>query len=154
MQLVAPPDSHDWVALTEGILPAVEAIAFLQDPRAGGIDIFLGTTRQWTGDKETTELSYECFAPLALKEMQTLLKTARERWSVIRACIFHRTGVVPPAEASVLIGVSTPHRKDAFEATRFLIDTLKVQVPIWKREHYADGSTEWVQGSDPPSVSD
>ena len=142
----------DWVELTEAEIPVDRAIRFLQHPGAGGIDVFLGTTRQWTRDKETTELSYECYRPMALKEMGALLEKARGRWPIVKACILHRLGVVPPAEASVFIGVSTPHRKDAFEACRFLIDELKIQVPIWKKEHYTDGSTEWVQGSSPPDV--
>ena len=74
------------------------------------------------------------------------------RWPVERVCLLHRLGIVPPAEASVVVGVATPHRADAFAACRFLIDTLKQQVPIWKREVYADGSTEWVEGSAPPTV--
>ena len=142
----------DWVDLTDELISYDAAIQFLHDPRAGGIDVFLGTTRQWTGEKETAELRYECYAPMAKKEMTALLQTARSRWDIIKACMLHRLGVVPVAEASVLIGVSTPHRDDAFKACRYLIDRLKVQVPIWKREFYTDGSTEWVQGSMPPQV--
>ena len=141
----------DWVALTHEVIPYDAVLDFLHDPRAGAVDVFFGTTRRWTADRETVELSYECYAPMALSEMNTLLREARAQWDVVRACIIHRLGVVPPAEASVVIGVSTPHRKDAFEACRFLIDRLKVQVPIWKKEHYADGTTDWVQGTTPPN---
>jgi molybdopterin synthase catalytic subunit len=67
-----------------------------------------------------------------------------ERWSLTRAALVHRTGPVPLTEASVIVGVSSPHRDDAFEACRWLIDTLKTEVPIWKKERYADGRSEWV----------
>ena len=120
---------------------------FLYDNRAGGVDIFVGITREWTGNKQTTNLSYECYEPMALKEMKILLDEAIDRWPIVKACMLHRVGVVPAAHPSVLIGVSTPHRKDAFEACRFLIDQLKIQVPIWKKEIYSDGTEEWVDPS-------
>jgi molybdopterin synthase catalytic subunit len=142
----------DWIVIQQEPLDAGEAARFLYDPRAGGVDLFCGTTRQWTRDKETLELSYECYEPMALKEMHNLVHAAREQWSIEKACMLHRLGIVPVAEASVIIGVSTPHRDDAFHACRFLIDQLKVQVPIWKREYYADGTTEWVQGSSMPDL--
>lgn len=119
---------------------------FLYTAEAGGVSVFVGTTRRWTDGRETVELEYECYEAMALKEMEQLADRAQERWPVRRICLVHRLGVVPVAEASVIVGVSTPHRAEAFEACRFLIDTLKQQVPIWKREVYADGTTEWVQG--------
>ena len=147
-----------WVALEEEVLDMNKVTSFLYDAKAGGVDIFAGTTRQWTNkegeEKETVELSYECYPPMALKEMRALLQEAVERWPVVKACLIHRLGVVPVGEASVIIGVSTPHRVAAFEACRYLIDRLKIQVPIWKKEHYADGETEWVQGKARPEVRD
>ncbi|WP_457653938.1 molybdenum cofactor biosynthesis protein MoaE [Rhodocaloribacter sp.] len=140
------------IRLVHDPIDVAEAAAFLADPRAGGLDLFIGTTRRWTGDAETLELSYECYAPMAMKEMRRLVEEAMTRWPLVRACIRHRLGTVPVAEASVLIGVAAPHRADAFEACRFLIDRLKRQVPIWKRETYADGRLEWVQGERPPDL--
>lgn len=148
------PNESDWVAIQHDVLDAGAASRFLYHPKAGGVDLFCGTTRQWTRGKETVELSYECYKPMAMKEMQALIEKARAQWPVQKACMLHRLGVVPVAEPSVIIGVSTPHRSAAFEACRFLIDQLKVQVPIWKREHYADGSTEWVQGNALPELPD
>lgn len=135
-----------WLCLQEAPLDVAAAVAFLQTPRAGGIDVFLGTTRQWTGAAETVQLAYEAYAPMALRVMGNLVETARQQWPVLKAVLWHRFGVVPVAEASVLIGVATPHRAEAFAACRYLIDALKQDVPIWKREHYADGRTEWVAG--------
>lgn len=140
--------------LQEAVLDLPAAAEFLATPAAGGIDIFIGTTRRWTGEDETVRLEYECYEPMALKEIGQLLAAATERWPVLKAVVFHRLGVVPVSEASVIIGVATAHRAAAFEACRYLIDRLKVQVPIWKREVYADGRTEWVQGSQAPEISE
>ena len=148
----AGKDDKTWVALTHDILDLNAVAQFLYHPRAGGVDIFAGTTRQWTGDQQTVELSYECYEAMALKEMQALVDEAVEKWPVVRGCLLHRLGVVPVAEASVIIGIATPHRGDAFDACRFLIDQLKIQVPIWKKEHYADGNTEWVMGKNKPEI--
>lgn len=118
----------------------------LHDTRAGGINIFIGTTRQWTDTRETVQLAYDCYEPMALKEMHRIADLAIEQWPICQLTLIHRVGTVPAGEASVFVGVATPHRKEAFAAARFLIDTLKEEVPIWKREHYADGTEEWIQG--------
>ena len=116
---------------------------FLAQAQGGGIAIFGGTTRRITGDRVTRELSYEAHYSMALKEMRRLAEEASSRWDTLRIGILHRTGVVPVSDASVLIGVATRHRGPAFEAARFLIDELKVSVPIWKKEHFEDGSVQW-----------
>ena len=128
------------------------AFSFLQTEEAGGMGLFVGTTRRWTQDRETVRLEYDCYEAMAEKELDRLSREAQQRWPTKRICILHRLGIVPLAEASVVVGVATPHRADAFEACRFLIDALKQQVPIWKKEVYADGRTEWISGHAPPSV--
>ncbi len=138
-----------WIHLGEAPLDLAAADAFLRTERAGGIDLFLGTTRRWTDGRETVRLAYDAYAPMAAQTMRTLADDAAARWPVLKSCVLHRLGEVPAGEASVLIGVACAHRDAAFAACRWLIDTLKQQVPIWKREHYADGSTEWVQGQTP-----
>jgi len=140
------------IHLQQGALDVAAAFSFLQTPKAGGVALFVGTTRQWTGDRETVRLEYDCYDAMALRELDMLAEEAGRRWPVERLSVLHRLGVVPPAEASVIVGVATPHRADAFEACRFLIDTLKRQVPIWKREVYADGRTEWIDGTSPPAI--
>lgn len=145
-----------WIALRHQPISVDDVFAFLQTPKAGGVNLFVGTTRQWTAGKETARLAYESYPPMALKEMARLADEAGARWPVCKVSLHHRLGEVPPTEASVIIGVATPHRADAFAACRFLIDALKSHVPIWKREVYADGSEEWVEsawpadGSEPP----
>jgi molybdopterin synthase catalytic subunit len=134
-----------WLRLLTTTLPVADAVSFLQTPDAGGLALFLGTTRRWTEDRETLALYYEAYEPMALAEMGRLSDEAFRRWPVRRLCLWHRLGEVPPAEISVLIGVATPHRAEAFEACRYLIDALKRQVPIWKRETLSDGHQIWVE---------
>jgi molybdopterin synthase catalytic subunit len=141
-----------WIELQKRPLSVNEAAHFLYTPAAGGVDMFIGTTRQWTDEKETLKLEYECYPAMARSEIEGIVAEAQRRWPVKRVCVLHRLGEVPVAEASVIIGVATPHRAEAFTATRYLIDTLKQQVPIWKREVYTDGETEWVEGDRPPSI--
>jgi molybdopterin synthase catalytic subunit len=89
-------------------------------------------------------LDYEAYAPLAQKEGRRIVKEARERFPITDARCVHRTGSLSLGDIAVWIAVSAGHRAAAFEACRFLIDEMKARLPIWKREHYADGSTEWV----------
>jgi molybdopterin synthase catalytic subunit len=133
-----------WIDLSAQPLDTGAVMKFLVDERAGGINVFVGTTRRWTRGRETRELQYEAYEPMAVREMERLAKGATERWPTSGICILHRLGVVPISEASVIIGVATGHRDAAFAACRFLIDGLKQEVPIWKREVYADGTVEWV----------
>lgn len=139
-----------WVQLSREPIDIAEAYQFLQTPAAGGLALFIGTTRQWISGQETLSLTYEGYESMALKEMHRLLDVAVNRWPIHRACLLHRLGEVPLAEASVLVGIATSHRPEAFEACRYLIDQLKVQVPIWKQERLADGQKIWVEGADLP----
>ena len=135
-----------WLCIQEHVLDLAAIAAFLSTPRVGGIDVFIGTTRQWTGQRETLGLSYECYPAMALKEMGRIARMASECWKLERVALHHRLGPVPAGEASVILAAASAHRADAFEACRFLIDILKKDVPIWKKEHFADGTQEWVQG--------
>lgn len=142
--MVAESDTV-WTALGDAPLAVGEAYAFLTTPDAGGVAVFVGTTRRWTEGRETERLRYEAYEPMARAELDRLAAEAMERWPVLRCCVLHRLGEVPVAEASVIVGVATAHRGEAFEACRWLVDTLKEHVPIWKREVFADGTEEWVR---------
>lgn len=112
--------------------------------RAGAIVLFLGTTREFTGQRRTESLDYECYPLMAEKQMAELETEARRKWPIVECAIVHRLGHLKLGEASVAIAVSSPHRRDAFEAGQWLIDRLKEIVPIWKKENWADGKSEWV----------
>ncbi|HUN64712.1 MAG TPA: molybdenum cofactor biosynthesis protein MoaE [Bacteroidota bacterium] len=117
----------------------------VRDPGAGGIDIFLGTTRKTSGGKEVIALEYEAYEPMALQKFHELAAEASGKWRLRKVTIVHRTGRVAVGDISVAIAVAAVHRAEAFEACRWLIDGLKKYAPIWKKELYRDGS-EWVDG--------
>lgn len=116
----------------------------VQSPVAGAVVLFLGTTREVTHGRGTNSLDYEAYPEMAERKLAELESEARRRWPVIECCVVHRLGHLLPGEASVAVAVSTAHRDDAFNAGRWLIDTIKQEVPIWKRENWADGTTDWV----------
>jgi molybdopterin synthase catalytic subunit len=117
---------------------------------AGATVLFLGTTREMTGELRTQSLVYEAYETMARQKMAELADEARRRWPLTGCAIVHRLGHLELREASVAIAVSSPHRQDAFEAGKWLIDTLKEVVPIWKQENWADGTCEWVHPGQPP----
>lgn len=112
--------------------------------RAGAVCLFLGTVRELTGDRRTASLDYQAYPEMARKTLERLEREARARWPVEELAIVHRVGHLELGAVSVAVAVSSPHRRDAFEACQWLIDTLKEVVPIWKQENWADGTSEWV----------
>ncbi len=132
------------INLTNEPIDVATLVSRASHPEAGAVVLFLGTTRELTVGRRTVALDYEAYDSMARQKLAELEAEARRRWPVIECIVVHRLGRVPPAEASVAIAVSTPHRADAFAAGQWLIDSLKQGVPIWKREQWADGATEWV----------
>ncbi len=110
----------------------------------GAVVTFLGTVRDLTKDQITLALDYEAYPAMAEKKMADIERETRARWPVGEMAMVHRLGHLDVGEVSVAVAVSCPHRAEAFEACRFAIDRLKELVPIWKKENWADGSTEWV----------
>lgn len=132
------------IELTDAPIDAERIRHAVTSPTCGAIVLFLGTTRQFTDAKETFTLSYSAYAPMAQSQMEKLSAQAQARWPVEKCAIAHRLGEVPIGEASVAVAVSSPHRRDAFEAASWLMDRLKELVPVWKKEHWANGGTDWV----------
>ncbi len=142
------------VEITRTTIDIQRLITFVTTPETGGIDIFIGSTRNHSGGRKVLALEYESYEPMALNVMQSLEADTHKRWPLQRIAIVHRIGKIAIGEASVVIAVSSAHRKEAFEACRFIIDELKKIVPIWKREYFADGSVEWSgQSAMPTPVS-
>ncbi len=110
----------------------------------GAAVVFLGTVRDLTGERVTVALDYEAYPGMAEKKMAEIEADTRRRWPVGDMVLEHRLGRLDVGEVSVAVAVSCPHRGDAFEACRHAIDRLKELVPIWKKENWADGTTEWV----------
>lgn len=132
------------IQLTHDRIDPAALLASVQSTDAGAVVLFLGTVRELTGELRTLRLSYDAYAPMAEKELISLAAEARRNWPVIGLAIVHRLGDLELGEISVAVAVSCPHRREAFAAGQFLIDELKVRVPIWKQEHWADGRTEWI----------
>ena len=132
------------IEICEGPIDHAALTERVRSDQAGAVCTFLGTVREMTGGRRTTSLEYQAYPEMALKQMAHLEAEARSRWPVIEAAIVHRVGHLGLGDISVVVAVSCPHRGQAFEACRWLIDTLKEVVPVWKKEVWADGSEEWV----------
>src|SRR3954462_12284173 len=139
--------NDDWIDILPTPLPTAQAIEFVSDARAGGIALFLGTTRAEKNaqGQELQSLDYEAYLEMAVPQLQTLAQASRSQWPIVKQVILHRTGRVELSQPSVLIAVASPHRHEAFAACRFLIDAIKADVAIWKKEIWSDGSGTWVQ---------
>ena len=119
------------------------AIDWIMSTESGSIDVFIGTVRNATKGKKVIRLEFEAYEPMALAEIDKILKRAFEQWPVQKILVHHRTGVLEVGEVPVIIAVSAAHRAAVFEACRYIIDTLKQTVPIWKKEIFEDGEV-WV----------
>jgi molybdopterin synthase catalytic subunit len=148
--LVLPPESGDWIAVTTEALPTEVATAWATTESAGAVVVFLGVVRDHSDGRDgVSGITYEAYEEEAVSRLAAVAAEARRQWPVIeRLALLHRIGDLALSEASVAVVASSPHRPEAFEASRFCIDTLKETVPIWKREHWADGS-DWGTSSQP-----
>lgn len=131
------------VGLTRQPIDAAALVASVNDPRGGAVMLFCGTVREHSRDRHVQFLEYEAYQALAEREMRRIAEEAARRWPVLHLAAVHRLGHLNVGETSVAIAVSAPHRADAFAAARFVIDTLKQTVPIWKKEVWGDGE-EWI----------
>lgn len=134
--------------VTSKPLQLEQANAFLVQPWCGAQAYFVGTVRSPNQGKKINFIDYEAYPNMANNIMQDAANCARERFGDLRIFIQHRTGKLLPAEASILIGVASPHRRAALEACDFLIEYLKIHIPVWKNEQDEDGQ-KWVDGSTP-----
>jgi molybdopterin synthase catalytic subunit len=119
----------------------------LRDSRAGAFAAFEGLVRDHSGGRAVLTLEYDAFVPLAEKEGNRILGEAKARFGVAAAAVAHRTGRLAPGDLAVWVGVIAAHRGPAFDACRFIMDELKLRVPIWKRERYADGASAWINSA-------
>lgn len=132
-------------SISELPLNAEALLSKVLDSDHGASLVFVGTTREMTGDQRTTALHYEAYVPMALAKLQEIGREVRKRWNA-HCAISHRTGLVGLKEASVIIAVSAPHRDTCYEASRFAIEMLKASVPVWKKDINESGE-QWL-GSD------
>ena len=138
------------VVLTREPIDRDALVASLQQPADGAVVVFDGIVRDNTRGRKTLYLDYEAYEEMALPEMQKLAREAAERFAIDRVGMVHRLGRLEIGESSIVIVVTSAHRAAAFDACRWLIDTLKRTVPVWKKEHFADGAV-WTDGEPFPA---
>jgi molybdopterin synthase catalytic subunit len=134
------------VLLTDVALDPQQAADAVMTDANGAYVLFVGVVRNHARGRNVTGITYDVYKPLAARQMARIVEQVRERFGVSCA-ILHRFGYLAVGEASVVVCVASPHRADAFGACRWAIDTLKADVPIWKKEHATDG-TFWIEGDD------
>lgn len=135
------------IRVTADPLDPAEAVASVTDPAAGGTCVFLGTVRNRSEAGAVKGLTYEAWEELALARLEELGEELFDSWPVRKVALWHRTGELGIGEVSVIVACSAAHRAEAFEACRRGIERLKDDVPIWKKEHLADGDAHWVMGA-------
>jgi molybdopterin synthase catalytic subunit len=135
----------DSFAITFAPLSLEEVYALVDHPGNGAIALMSGTVRNQTEGRPVVALEYQAYEPMAVKVFEQIAAEIRTQWpEVNRVVMHHRTGRLEIGEISVLVAVGCPHRSEAFAACRYAIDTLKHNAPIWKKEHWSDGSSSWV----------
>jgi molybdopterin synthase catalytic subunit len=132
------------LTISSGPIDPEELRRHLFDPAAGGYCAFEGWVRNENDGHKVLRLEYEAYEPLAVSEGETILREAKQRFPHLQAHCVHRSGLLEIGECAVWVGVSAPHRDEAFQACRYIIDQVKVRLPIWKKEHYVDGNSGWV----------
>jgi molybdopterin synthase catalytic subunit len=147
----------DFQLTDRAIEPAI-LLAKLDDVSAGACVTFEGRVRSQNEGQKVEALDYEAYAPLAEKEGKRIIGEARAKFPIIVAACVHRTGCLALGDVAVWVAVTAAHRAAAFEACRYIIDEIKARLPIWKKEHYAGGATEWINcatrgsgGAGPPN---
>lgn len=130
----------------------IDPAALLRDTVAssdGAALLFWGVVRDEHDGRPVAHLEYEAYAPMAEAKLREIADEARARWATGEIAVVHRVGRLEVGEASVAIVVASPHRAEAYEASRYVIEELKRRVPVWKREGYVDGESAWVPGFTP-----
>jgi molybdopterin synthase catalytic subunit len=131
------------IKITEKHIDVQKVVDTVSSLGAGALNVFIGTVRNNAHGKNVLWLEYEAYETMAVGEIRKIIDEASHRWPLLGWAISHRIGTLKPGEVSVVVAVSTPHRKESFEACEYIINTLKERAPIWKKEVFEDGE-EWV----------
>jgi len=123
-----------------------------QTPQAGAVLIFCGDVRNHSQKKDVSFLQYEAHEKMALKQISKIIKKAQQKWELHKVEVIHRLGKLAVTDCSIAIAVSTSHRHEAYEASRYIIDTIKHCVPIWKKENFINGISNWSEGCEATSI--
>ncbi len=129
--------------LVDGPIDTERVVAAVSGPSRGAVVVFLGTVRDHHAGRPVEKLTYSAYRIMALEGLRRIVADLEASGKDLRVAIVHRLGEVPVGEPSVVIAVASPHRAAAYEASRTALERLKAEIPIWKREHYADGGAAW-----------
>jgi molybdopterin synthase catalytic subunit len=138
--------------LTRDALSVDQLVAEVAASTFGGTCVFLGTVRNGPDEHGVTAIEYSAYEEMVDAEFSRLLADARSRWPEARIAVRHRLGTIPVGEASIAIVAAAPHRAQAFEACRYVIEGVKQRIPVWKKELRVDGSEVWVDPSGRPTA--
>jgi len=134
---------QNMIKITEKSIDVKKIIDTVSSLSAGALNVFIGTVRNNANGKNVLWLEYEAYETMAVSQIRKIIDDASHRWPLLGWAVSHRIGTLKPGEVSVVVAVSTPHRKDSFEACQFIIDSVKEIAPIWKKEVFEDGE-EWI----------
>ncbi len=135
-----------WDINNKAINPAA-AIKYVTTSRNGAETIFIGTVRDHNLGRKVVGVSYDVFETLAIKTIKTICAEAQQQWGQdLDIYVVHAKGKLNIGEISIIISIGSPHRDEAFQACRYIIEQIKHKAPIWKLEHYVDGDSEWSKG--------
>ncbi|MEZ5950457.1 MAG: molybdenum cofactor biosynthesis protein MoaE [Planctomycetaceae bacterium] len=132
------------LALTRNVIDYSTVIEQVRTRDAGAVVAFLGTVREFTLEKQTLSLEYEAFPEMALSELRQIVESAFREWPLKRVCVVHRLGPLELGDIAIAMAVASPHRQAAFEAAAEMMTRIKQSVPIWKKEYWADGGSDWI----------
>jgi molybdopterin synthase catalytic subunit len=139
-------------AIVHDPIRAEDVLAHVGADEDGAAVLFLGVVRDHADGRPVTGMTYESYEEMAEPVLREIALEAAQRIGSDRVAVVHRVGDLAIGEVSVAIAVSSPHRAEAFDASRYVIEEIKKRLPVWKKEHYADGSPEWVRGMVPPAT--
>ena len=139
------------VSVVSEVIDAAKVLREVESPAHGAAILFVGTVREVNDGKPVDGMEYTAYVAMAEKEMGAIAREANERFSGTFVVIVHRIGELAIGEASVAIATANAHRDAAYQASRYVIEQLKARVPIWKREHYTDGTREWIDPTKKPA---
>jgi molybdopterin synthase catalytic subunit len=136
-----------WSGITRTPIDPSEVLARVGSDEDGAVILFLGTVRNHADGRPVGALRYEAYDEMAAEVLERLVREAAEKLGTNRVAVVHRVGELDVGEVSVAIAVSSPHRDEAYRISRWIIEEIKVRLPIWKKEGYLDGDEEWVEGA-------
>lgn len=142
-----------YAAVTADVIDPAGVLGRVGSDEDGATVLFLGVVRDHADGRAVSGMRYDAYVEMAQPVLQSVAEEAAQRLGTDRVAVVHRVGELEIGDISVAIAVSSPHRAESFDASRYVIEEIKKRLPVWKKEHYLDGSEEWVEGTVPPGTA-